>query len=156
MRSYAPMQRFPTWTIIVATTVALYGGLLIAAHLVPDAHNHTFSPLKLPTPFRLFAIGIPVYVLEALVFTVGAIEAAAKFIRMPILGAAVGVLGYGVIYHWSHGLSGIILASWIALVLNASYVVLRERSRKTAILSTVGQKLAFLLLAALVLFTVRA
>ena len=153
---YASTQRYPTWTIIVATTVVLYGGLIIAGHLVPDAHADKFSPLKLPTPFRLFAIGIPAYVMEALVFTVGAIEAAARFVRMPLLGAAAGVLGYGVVYHWSHGLSGIILATWIALVLNASYLVLRERSIRTAILSTAGQKLAFLLLAALVLFTVRA
>ena len=156
MQSNVPMQRLPTWAIVIATTVVLYGGLMIAAHLVPDAHIHKLPLLKSPTPLRLFAIGIPVYVMEALVFTVGAIEAAARFVCMPALGAAAGILGYGVVYHWSHGLSGIILASWIALVLNASYLLLRERSKQTAILSTVGQKLAFLLFAALILLMVRA
>lgn len=147
------MQRFPTWMIVVATTVVLYGGLAVAAQLVPDAHAHALPLLKLPSLDRLFVIGVPAYVMEALVFTVGAIEVAAKFMRMPLLGAAAGILGYGVLYHWSHGLSGIILASWIALVLNASYIVLRERSKKTAILSTVGQKLTILMFAALVLYT---
>ncbi|HEY2346922.1 MAG TPA: hypothetical protein VGH80_13775 [Xanthomonadaceae bacterium] len=146
------MQRFPTWTIIVATTVVLYGGLIVLAHLIPDAHAHKPPLLKLPSLDRIIFVGIPVYLLEALFFTAGAIEVSAKFASMPLLGAAAGVLGYGVLYHWSHGLSGIILASWIALVLNASYLVLRARSRKTAILSTVGQKLTFLLFAVLGLY----
>ena len=68
------------------------------------------------------------------------------------IGVAAGVLGFGVLYHWSHGISGIVLASWIALVLNTSYVVLRTRSRKTAILSTLGQKLGFLLIAAIAVY----
>lgn len=135
--------------IIIATTIVLFVGLLIAGHLVPDAHAHEQSLLKLPSPIRLMVIGIPVYVAEALVFVVAPIEAAAKFLRMPLLGAVVGILGYGVLYHWSHGLSGIVLASWIALVLCASYLVLRVRSKKTAILSTVWQKLVFLLFASL-------
>lgn len=143
------MHKFPTWTIIITTTVVLFGGLIIAAHLVPDANIHKPSLLTLPSPLRFFAIGVPIYVIEALFFTVVPIELAAKFVRMPLIGAAAGVLGYGVLYHWSHGLSGIILASWIAVVLNASYLLLRTRSKKTATLSTVGQKLAFLLFAAL-------
>jgi hypothetical protein len=146
------MTRFPTWAIIVLTTVVLYGGLIIAAHLVPDAHAHNLPLLKLPSLFRIFAIGVPVYVAEALFFSVGCIELAEKVLRMPVLGAAVGVVGYGVIYHWHHGISGIILASWIATVLNASYIILRARSIKIAILSTVGQKLTFLVLAVLALY----
>lgn len=151
-----PTQRFPTWAIIVATTVALFGGLAIAAQLVPDAHGHQLPLVSQPSLGRLFVIGVPAYLMEALVFTVGAIELAAKFARRPLLGAAAGIFGYGVLYHWSHGLSGIILASWIALVLNASYIVLRARSKQTAILSTVGQKLTILMFAALVLCTLKA
>ena len=142
------MRTFPTWTIVIATTVALLGGLAVLSEIVPDAHAKRVSLPALPSPLMFFAIGVPAYVAEALLFTVVPIELASRFLRIPPLGAAVGVLGYGVAYHWSHGISGIVLASWIALVLNTSYLVLRARSKRTAIASTLGHKIAFLMLAA--------
>lgn len=144
------MQNVPTWAIVAATTIALYGGLAIAGHLVPDAHAHKLSTL--PPLARVFTVGVPAYVLEALVFSVAPIELATRFLHKPLVGAAVGVVGYGVVYHWPHGLAGIVLASWIALVLNSSYVVLRQRSISTAVIATLGQKLGFLLLAVLSIY----
>lgn len=150
LERYALVQRMPTWAIVAATAIALYGGLAIVGHLVPDAHAH--KPFTLPPLSRVFTIGIPAYVLEALVFTVVPIELATRYLHKPLFGAAAGVLGYGVLYHWSHGLPGIVLASWIALVLNTSYLVLRDRSVNTAIIATLGQKIGFLLLAVLAIY----
>jgi hypothetical protein len=96
----------------------------------------------------VLAVGVTVVFLEALLWTVAMVELADRFTGSPVLGAIVGVLGYGLALHWSSGTFSVLVSSWVVLVLNSSYVLLRRSSRGVAIASTIAQKLAFLLYAA--------
>jgi hypothetical protein len=147
------MQKFSTWKVVCLTTFLLFGGIWALALVLPDGDNSKLQALA-HAPIALFiGVGIAVYVLEGLVWTVGAIELGARLARSPRLGAAVGVGGYGFLSHWAGGSSSVIAATWIALVLNCSYLVLRQRCKRVAIVSTVGHKLAYFLMAAYVVYT---
>ena len=147
------MERIPTWSIILVTTILFFGGLQLAKIFEPAVDENELEIL-LGKPILLFlSIGIPVVILEALFWTVGFIELGAKFLRSPLLGASAGILGYGVLFHWSEGVFSVLLTSWIALVLNTSYVFLRQSSRKTAIYSTLAHKVAFIVYAAFIIHT---
>lgn len=149
------MQKIPTWIVILSTAILLFGGLAIFSLLfsgLSEADDTTLKEVS-EAPIGLFlGVGIPVYILESMIFTVVLVELGAKFAKSPMLGAALGIIGYGVIYHWSNGIFSILITSWIALVLNSSYILLRQRSRKIAILSTIGHKLLFLFYAAYTIY----
>ena len=150
------MQKFPTWTIIAITAALLFGGLEIADLLAPPGDESQLKRLSETPPTLFLGVGIPVVILEALFWTVLFVELAAKYIRLPLLGATLGIFGYGVAFHWSGGVFSILVSSWIALILNGSYVLLRQRSRLIAITSTVAHKVAFILLAALGIYVTGA
>ena len=144
------MTRLPTWAIILITTLLLFGGLAVASYLLPTHTAGEIEKLKELGHIsrgQFLAVGILVVILEALFWTVAFVELGAKFAKSPLLGAALGVFSYSVVHHWSGGFKAIVMSGWIVLVLNASYVVLRQRSRLVAVLSTVAHKLAFLTVA---------
>lgn len=97
------------------------------------------------------SFGIPVVILEALVWTIAPIELSARFAKSTLIGAALGLLGF-VAFHWRGGLEAMMGSGWVVLVLNTSYLVLRPRSRRVAIWSTVGQKLAFILVVSFAIY----
>ncbi|WP_043957309.1 hypothetical protein [Lysobacter sp. A03] len=146
------MKGFPTWIVITLTAILLFGGLEIAELFSPDTDELRISELSAAPPELFLGVGIPVVILEALFWTVCFVELGAKYARSALLGAALGVLGYGVLFHWSEGLVSILASSWIALVLNGSYVLLLQRSRTVAILSTVALKIVFLLSVAFTIY----
>ena len=142
------MHRFPTWIVISITAVLLFGGLQIAAAFGPVVDEVELKTLT-ETPLGLFlGVGIPVVIFEALFWTVAFVELGAKFAKSPLIGAIGGLIGYGVVFHWSGGVFSVLVSSWIALILNSSYVLLRRRSRMVAILSTMAHKVAFIIYAA--------
>jgi hypothetical protein len=139
------MDRLPAWIVISATALLLFGGLEVADLFAPESDATKVKELA-EAPLSLFlGVGVLVVILEALFWTVCFVEFGAKYLRSPLLGAALGVLGYGVVFHWPGGLVPIVASSWIALVLNSSYVLLRQRSRALAVVSTVTLKVAFIL-----------
>ncbi|QOY63651.1 hypothetical protein INQ40_05355 [Lysobacter sp. H21R4] len=146
------MKGFPTWIVISLTAILLFGGLEIADLFASDADELRINELSEAPPELFLGVGIPTMILEALFWTVSFVELGAKYARSALLGAALGVLGYGVVFHWSGGLVSILASSWIALVLNGSYVLLLQRSRTVAILSTVSLKVAFLLSVAFTIY----
>jgi hypothetical protein len=138
--------------IVSTTTALLFGGLQVATLFEPTLDENELS--KLRTPLALFlGVGIPVVVLEALLWTVAFVELSAKLAKSPVIGAILGVLAYGVVFHWAGGMFSVLVSTWIALVLNGSYVLLRQRSRPVAIVSTVAHKIAFILYAAFSIYT---
>jgi hypothetical protein len=145
------MARLPTWAIILITTVLLFGGLEVASFLKPTETNTDIEKLGVlgqVSMVQFLCIGILVEILEALFWTVGFVELGSKLAKSPLLGAVLGVIAYSVVFHWSGGIVSILISGWIVLVLNASYLILRQRSRPVAIFSTVAQKIAFITLAA--------
>ncbi|GAA4357078.1 hypothetical protein [Kangiella marina] len=137
------MNKIPTYIVILSTAILLFGGLAIFSLFSEAADENTLQEIS-EAPLALFlGVGIPIYILEALCFTVITIELSAKFARSTWLGAILGILAYGVLYHWSNGAFSILISSWIVLVLNSSYIILRKRSRKIGIASTIAHKLAF-------------
>src|SRR5689334_17951993 len=136
-------MRLSTWKVVFLTTLLLFGGIWVLGLALPDGDNAKLRALAHAPVALLIGVGVSVYILEGMVWTVGAIELGARFAHSPPLGAAFGVIGYGCLSHWSGGSSSVIAASWIALVLNCSYLELRQRSKRVAFLSTVGHKLAF-------------
>ncbi|MGY0653056.1 hypothetical protein ACW7GZ_14595 [Luteimonas sp. A537] len=149
------MDRLPTWVVIVITAIFLFGGLEVAALLfeLPTDEPALTDPDLAEAPLSLFlGVGILVYIFEALFWTVLFVELGAKYAKSPLLGAILGLLGYGVVFHWSGGFFSVLVSSWIALVLNSSYVLLRQRSRTVAILSTVALKVIFILSVAFAIY----
>jgi hypothetical protein len=149
------MAKLPTWAIILITTVLLFGGLEVASFLVTAQNDADIEKLRILSHisrFRFLFIGILVVTLEALFWTVAFVELGGKLVKSPLFGAALGIFAYSVVHHWSGGAKAILVSGWIVMVLNVSYVVLRQRSRPLAILSTVAQKIAFIAFAAISIF----
>jgi hypothetical protein len=149
------MARLPTWAIIVITSVLLFGGLEAASFLKPTQTNADIEKLRVfgqVSIVQFLCVGILVEILEALFWTVAFVELGAKLAKSPLLGAVLGVIAYSILFHWSGGISAILISGWIVLVLNASYVVLRQRSQLVAIFSTVAQKIAFITLGAISIY----
>ena len=150
------MAKLPTWVVILITSVLLFGGLEIASFIKPTQTVADIEKLKILgqiSVVQFLGIGILVEILEALFWTVTFVEFAAKLAKTPQLGAVLGIIAYGVIFHWSGGISSILISGWIILVLNVSYVELRKRSHLVAVLSTVAQKIAFIMLAAVSIYS---
>ncbi|MFT3905778.1 MAG: hypothetical protein QM718_05695 [Steroidobacteraceae bacterium] len=152
MVKYIGVRRIPTFVIVLSTTLVLFAGLYLASlREETAAQDGKLQLLSKISPDLFLGIGIPVMVLEALFWTVAFVELTAKFTSL-WLGAFAGVLSYGVAYHWNGGLISIFVSGWIALVLNVSYVLLRSRSRRVAVLSTVFQKVVFIIWVAAALY----
>lgn len=146
------MRRAPTWAVIGCTALALFGASELLALIEPPEFSEVANDIA-DAPIALFlGVGIIVYVFEALLWTVAFTEAGARLFKSARLGAFLGVLAYGVVFHWSGGWFSILASSWIGMVLNLSYLILRERSRKIAILSTIAHKVAFILYATWTLY----
>ena len=139
------------------TAILLFGGLELF-NLLVDSKNASDFEAELDVlrsaPMILFIIvGIIVYIVEAMLFTVIPIELSGKFTHFPWVGATLGIVLYGPLYHGSNGVFSVLISSWIALVLNSSYLILRQRLRKVAILSTMGLKIIFILYAAFSIYS---
>lgn len=135
------------WRFVLMTTLLLFGGLELADLLLlsPPPVDAGLSDV----PIGLFlAVAIPVGILEGLFWTVGCIELAARWLRSASVGAVIGIVGYGAVFHWSGGALAILVSTWIVLVLNVGYLLLRSRSRRTAVISTLAHKVLFMLYAA--------
>lgn len=135
------------WRIVLMTTILLFGGLELADLLLlsPPPVDAGLSDV----PMGLFlAVAIPVGILEGLFWTVGCIELTARWLRSASIGAVAGIVGYGAIFHWSGGALSILVSTWIVLVLNVGYLLLRSRSRRAAVISTLAHKVLFMLYAA--------
>jgi len=149
------MARVPTWVVILITSALLFGGLEVSSFLVQTQTDLDIERLRVAhqvSVVQFLSLGIFIETLEALFWTVAFIELGAKLAKSPLFGAVLGVVGYSVVFHWSGGINAILVTGWIVLVLNASYLVLRERSRLMAVFSTVAQKIAFITLAAVSLY----
>lgn len=135
------------WRVALMTTILLFGGLELADLLLPAP-----APLDAglaDVPIGLFlAVAIPVGILEGLFWTVACIELSARWLRSAAVGALLGIVGYGAVFHWSGGALSILVSTWIVLVLNVGYLRLRSQSRRAAVISTLAQKVLFMLYAA--------
>ena len=61
----------------------------------------------------------------------------------PDQGALVGVVVYGAVYHSSGDVRTVLAATWVACVINTSYLILRTRSRIRALLWAAGPRWTF-------------
>ncbi|WP_337243630.1 hypothetical protein [Luteimonas sp. gir] len=146
------MHKIPTWLIICLTALTLTGGLASISTLEPDQIKHASIEIGGAPLWLFLVVGVSVYVLEAFVWTVAFTEFGARFFKHAAVGALLGVVAYGPIFHGPEGWFSILVSSWICFVLNMSYMIIRKRSRRTAILSTVAHKLVFILYAAWEIF----
>ena len=116
--------------------IALFGGLLILALLLPADPAPLLDPTLLalqsaPLPW-LLVVATFAPVIEAFVFSFLFIEGAART-RLGIhVGALIGAFVYSVPYHWSKGLSGIIVSGWLIIVINSMYLAMRAHSARIA------------------------
>ena len=142
------MRKIPTAAIFLVAAALLVGGLLVLPFGNDTGSSVDTSAKIAQHPWLFAGVGLVVEVGEALVWTVAFIESFAWALRAPWLGAIAGIAAYSVGFHWNRGLVGILASGWIVLVLNVTYLILRERSKKTAVLCTIGLKWCFLAYAA--------
>jgi hypothetical protein len=146
-------RRIPTRVIILVTAVMLFGGLELAGLLIDSTDEAELDMFRNAPVILFLGVGIIVYILEAMLFTVIPIELSHKFTRTSWFGAMIGIILYGPLYHGSDGLLSILISSWIILVLNSSYIILRLQSRQVAIISTTGFKILFIFYAAFSIYS---
>src|SRR5690554_6922365 len=146
-------QRIPTWVVVLMTAILIFGGLELAELLIDSTDEAELYVLQNAPMILFLGVGVLVYIFEAMLFTVIPIELTNKFLRSPWLGAFLGIVFYGPVYHWSNGAFSVFITIWIVLVLNSSYIILRQRSRRVAICSTIGLKIIFILYAALSIYS---
>lgn len=132
----APLALFAT------SAALLFGGAALLESLFPGPDD-PLDQLKAVNPHFLALLGYVVLSGEALVFTVAPIEIARRFWRSSPGGAALGILLYGPVLHGSKGLEGVLISTWIALVIAAAYVLQRQTSVKLAVFQALSLKWAF-------------
>ncbi len=101
------------------------------------------AAMKAAPIWLLIVAGLSVPLLEAVLWTICFIEGADAIARRPQWGALGGVVAYGAIYHSSGDMRTVLASTWVAFVVNISYLVLRIRSRMMAILWVAGLRWIF-------------
>jgi hypothetical protein len=136
----------PLWGYFPIGLALMFGGLvLISALTGPDGLiDPKIEVLRSAPPWLLGLVGLVVPVIEAFVWTVSFVEGFAYTLRTPLLGAVCGILAYGVLFHLSGGILGIVAATWVGVVLNCTYYLMRNRSRLAAFANTVALRWCFL------------
>ncbi len=137
--------RVPGPVAFLASALVMLAGPFALGALFPDGPipatpDAAMNAAPLGVLLIVWAVVPP---LEALFWSAFFIEAADAVARRPLVGAALGTLGYGVLYHAKLGALAIAGAAWIALVGSACYLVARQRSRWLALLWATGLRWIF-------------
>lgn len=133
-------QKLPLWLYFPIAAFLLWAGLAIMSGLLNDPLDAARAELLRQAPIWVLVL-VPLG--EALLWTVAFIEAGAYF-HAAAIGAVFGVAAYSLLFHWSFGLWGIVVSSWIGGILNASYVLMRKRSRLAAAANAIALRWAFI------------
>ena len=136
--------------------VALLGGVILFAHIFGDGTPPapTIEIMKTAPVPLVFAVAMLVPLGEALLWTVLLVEGAGVFFGAAWIGALSGIIAYSVVYHANAGTVGIVCSAWIALVSNASYLILRRTSRWLGYWWVVGLRWTFVTFALLLVWGV--
>lgn len=124
-----------------AYLVILFAGLALADLVLPPAKG-TDQVLS-RAGFWLAPIGYAMMALEAAVFTIGPAALSRAFVGRAAPGLVLGGLAYVFGLHWSHGINGIAVSTWIVVVLNLVYGFEHHRSFRGAVLQVLGLKAGF-------------
>ena len=140
-------DRIPSWCFFPIGLVLLSAGLSLIDAILPMPEGPDFKSelFRTTSLWILVPAAVLVPAGEGLLWTVFFTEGFARVFRAPVMGAVVGVIGYGVIFHFAGGELAIAASTWIGTVLASLYLVMRERSRWKAILNTVCLRWAFML-----------
>jgi hypothetical protein len=137
------LQRVPLWWYFPAGVLLLWIGLtLLSTFIVGSPDVERLESLR-QAPLWVLAV-VPLG--EALIWTVAFVEAGAYF-QASTIGAVLGVAAYSVLLHSQFGLLGIVVSAWIGAVLNASYLVMRRRSRVAATVNAIALRWTFIVYA---------
>ena len=129
---------------ILSAAAMLAGPVLLSIGAVdPPQVQAADGAMKAAPAWLLLLVGALVPALEAIVWCMGFIEGAHFVARRPALGALLGAMAYGVAYHHAYDLRTIAAATWVAAVINVSYLALREQSRGKALLWAIGLRWVF-------------
>ena len=142
---YARTCRLPLLMVFVLCVVAMLAlPIALSIGTVDAVGDRTIDAAMKSAPIWLLILaGLVIPILEAIFWTFCFIEGAAAMARRPQWGAFVGVIAYGTVYHSSGDIRTILAASWVALVANISYLILRTRSRSLALSWVIGLRWAF-------------
>lgn len=133
------MRSVPLWLYFPVAALLLWCGLALMSAFMGDpssAEAERADVLRQAPVWVLFLVPIG----EALLWTVAFIEVAGYF-RAAAVGAIAGVAAYSLLMH--SGFWGILVSAWIGAVLNACYMLMRNRSRLAAVANTIALRWAF-------------
>jgi hypothetical protein len=135
------LQRIPLWLYFPTAALLLWTGLVVMSTLMTDSADTERAELLRQAPLWVLVL---VPLVEALVWTVAFVELAAYF-HAAAIGAVMGVAAYSLLVH--SGFWGIIVSAWIGGVLNATYLLMRGRSRLAAAANAIALRWAFIVYA---------
>lgn len=135
------MNRISTWLVVTGTTILLFAGVTLFSLVFEPIGDSSLRKVSEGTPLTLYlAVGLPIYLFEALFYCVASVELGARFMKSSLIGGIAGALVFTLTYYGVNNSSGILVCSLLILMLNGNYLALRKHSRKIAITTILAHK----------------